>query len=103
MFFSKKKNVFFPIKVLQIVPRYFVIFVTLFSRICVVYSSGLLMVGERYGNLGSSDYYKKILSSVVVGWGFNNKHFILTGLEAEKSKVKAQADRVSGEDLPPGS
>lgn len=59
MFFSKKKKMYFPIKVLQIVPRYFVIFVTLFSRICVVYSSGLLMVGERYGNLGSSDYYKK--------------------------------------------
>ena len=35
--------------------------------------------------------------------GLNSKHLLLTVLKAEKSKIKALADLVSGEGLLPGS
>lgn len=74
-------------------------FVTLMNRICVLYSSLLLLVGKKYVEtaFASSGCYNKNTTD------WENKHLVLTFLEVEKSKIKAETDLVSSGDVLSGS
>ena len=95
--FFSKIYIVFSVKVLCIIPDFFIIFYNLLNRICFIYSNWLLLVGKKDVKivLGRSGCYNKNTG------GFNNKHLFLTVLETEKAKFKAWGDSVSDKDLIP--